>query len=730
MVKQINHIDVSVVLNLHREAPYLRATLLSLGACAVVAREAGLQCELIAVFDRPDAFTKQIFNETPIDGFIRSSAVEVDVGSLGLARNAGIAKACGEFIWTSDGDDLVSRNAIVELHNTATAHSGVACAVFMNYLVAFGEQYHVAKYYDSSYLTIADFAYQHPYVSRIFLRRRIFDDHQYRDLRVTSGYAYEDWDLNVRLRREGYQFLVAPDTFFFYRQRHGSLLKQANAASARIIPHSSFFDAKWFVEEFDREFRFKTHPDDFMEKRQSAIHNNYALELVSSPILRAELIEANKLDPEVELSRIEASHSYSTVPWHMDHWGFQLANALRIVGPGPFSDVVLLPWLNPGGGEKYILQILHQLAEAEPDSNFLVLCGESAQRHAWSNKLPRRSVFLDVYNAFPMLSDGDRDQLITRLLLSVTVPKARLHIKTSIFTHRFVDSYGSILLQHFSGIYYRFSNQRLAWQGVNTEAPYTVKFLRKHLPALSKVICDCNNIVQKDRMHIGMTLERYHVIYAATRAHYQKEKSTQPSMRLLWASRVCIEKKPELLPILAKELRDLFPDLEIEIYGHADPGYEPAKLFNNPGLRYAGPYDGIESLPIPKFDALLYTSAFDGMPNIVLEAMGAGLPVIAPNVGGIHETVINDQTGYLVPDLADDAVLIVHYVSAIKKLYENWEVTQSMSKAAYKLIQDRNSSAAFAQRVAEVFEIHTTNAITCATSPILLAASLEIAKQS
>jgi glycosyltransferase involved in cell wall biosynthesis len=722
MVKQTSHIDVSVVLNLHREAPYLRATLLSLGACAVVAREAGLKCELIAVFDRPDAFTKHIFNETPLDGFIRSSTVEVDVGSLGLARNAGIAMACGEFIWTSDGDDLVSRNAIVELHNTATAHSGVACAVFMNYLVAFGEQYHVGKYYDSSYLTVADFAYQHPYVSRIFLRRQAFDNHHYRDLRVTSGYAYEDWDFDVRLRREGYQFLVAPDTVFFYRQRHGSLLQQANAASARIIPHSPFFDVKWFVEELDREQQLAADSQSFLAKRQGTILANYARELVSSPILRAELIEANKLDPEVELSRIKASHSYSAVPWHMDHWGFRLANALRIVGPGPFSDVVLLPWLNPGGGEKYILQILHQLAEAEPDSNFLVLCGESAQRHAWSDKLPRRSVLLDVYNAFPMLSDGDRDQLITRLLLSVTAPKARLHIKTSIFTHRLVDSYGSILLQHFAGVYYRFSNQRLVWQGVNIEAPYTVKFLRKHLPALSKVICDCDDIVQKDRMHIGMASERYHVIYVVTRAHCEKAKSDKPSKRLLWASRVSIEKKPELLPVIAKELRGLFPDLIIEIYGHADPGFDPARLFDHSGLRYAGPYDNFGSLPISKFDALLYTSAFDGMPNVILEAMAVGLPVIAPDVGGIRETVITGQTGYLVPDVADDAVLIAHYVGAIKKLYEQWEMTQAMSVSAYELIRDRNNTEVFAQRVADVFEIHT-DAITGETSPILLESS-------
>ena len=38
-------IDVSVILNLHREAPYLRAVLTSLETCAQVANATGLQCE-------------------------------------------------------------------------------------------------------------------------------------------------------------------------------------------------------------------------------------------------------------------------------------------------------------------------------------------------------------------------------------------------------------------------------------------------------------------------------------------------------------------------------------------------------------------------------------------------------------------------------------------------------------------------------------------------------------
>jgi len=39
----------------------------------------------------------------------------------------------------------------------------------------------------------------------------------------------------------------------------------------------------------------------------------------------------------------------------------------------------------------------------------------------------------------------------------------------------------------------------------------------------------------------------------------------------------------------------------------------------------------------------------EGMPNAVLEAMMAGLPVVATDVGGTREAVVEGETGYLVP---------------------------------------------------------------------------------
>lgn len=52
---------------------------------------------------------------------------------------------------------------------------------------------------------------------------------------------------------------------------------------------------------------------------------------------------------------------------------------------------------------------------------------------------------------------------------------------------------------------------------------------------------------------------------------------------------------------------------------------------------------------LERADIFVLISHWEGLPLTILEAMRAGLPVVASDVGGVSETIVNSETGFLVP---------------------------------------------------------------------------------
>jgi glycosyltransferase involved in cell wall biosynthesis len=68
----------------------------------------------------------------------------------------------------------------------------------------------------------------------------------------------------------------------------------------------------------------------------------------------------------------------------------------------------------------------------------------------------------------------------------------------------------------------------------------------------------------------------------------------------------------------------------------------------DPPIRFLGRRNDVPDL-LGAADGLVLSSAWEGSPNVVLEAMAAGVPVVATDVGGVPELVRSGETGFVVP---------------------------------------------------------------------------------
>jgi glycosyltransferase involved in cell wall biosynthesis len=130
--------------------------------------------------------------------------------------------------------------------------------------------------------------------------------------------------------------------------------------------------------------------------------------------------------------------------------------------------------------------------------------------------------------------------------------------------------------------------------------------------------------------------------------------------------------------------------------------FDARRLEGMPNLRYHGPYAGFASLPTSQFSIFLYTSLQDGVPNALLEAMSHGLAVIAPNVGGVSEVVIDGETGILLPSLADENSMAASYIQSLLRLANDDTLIERLGSQARSFVLEHHSPEAHAKRVADI----------------------------
>lgn len=198
-------------------------------------------------------------------------------------------------------------------------------------------------------------------------------------------------------------------------------------------------------------------------------------------------------------------------------------------------------------------------------------------------------------------------------------------------------------------------------------------------------------------VHNGIELDRFRRDRATTRAFVEREFNLPADAKIAVTVAVLRPKKGiEVLLDAATRV----PDAHFLIVGDGPKRQEWEALARELGIaeriRWAGYRRDVDAI-LAGCDLFVHPSLDDAFPTVLLEAMAAGLPVVATRVGGIPE-IVNEFTGRLVR--ANDAAELA---SAIAALLGDDVARKRMSVAAERTATEKFSTEAWIARLDAVY---------------------------
>jgi len=115
-------------------------------------------------------------------------------------------------------------------------------------------------------------------------------------------------------------------------------------------------------------------------------------------------------------------------------------------------------------------------------------------------------------------------------------------------------------------------------------------------------------------------------------------------------------------------------------------------------VKFLGHRDDVPRL-LSASDLLVLPSLYEGLPNVVLEAMRFRKPVVATNAPGTAEVVVDGETGVLVPMKTPTAL-----TKAIRDLVRDPEIGRRMGEAGRARVEAEFGASTMIDRFAQLYE--------------------------
>lgn len=351
--------------------------------------------------------------------------------------------------------------------------------------------------------------------------------------------------------------------------------------------------------------------------------------------------------------------------------------------PRGTSHLVVAPWLKRGGADLVVLRHLRFLLDAGCRPALVLTSDEHSP---WLSKVPRDVPVAAAGDVLVCLPERERAEALA--LAALGTDASALHVIQSPEAWLSIGHHGAALRRRmdvYVSLYLDDIDQR------GRPVGFARYYMRKAKPFLSGCIFDNQTYLSHVAETYGLERDMMRVAYVSTpRAEIS---CGYGSPRVLWAGRLVRQKRPEILLEVARRM----PHLHFDVYGAASgaPDGVAADLARQDNVSFKGIYDDFGSIPTSQYGCFLYTSGYDGLPNVLLEAGARGMAVVASDVGGVAE-LITDATGWLVSSSDVSA-----YVEAVEAAMDP-NASRLRGSNLLELVRSRHSEQAFADAMRSV----------------------------
>ena len=185
---------------------------------------------------------------------------------------------------------------------------------------------------------------------------------------------------------------------------------------------------------------------------------------------------------------------------------------------------------------------------------------------------------------------------------------------------------------------------------------------RRAFAASAAILANSQQVAQYIRDVYEAPPDRIQMIHnAIDTEHFRPTTETHPrDLCVVMIGRLVPQKNPGLFVAAASEVRRQLPSVRFRIIGEGPlrPTVEAAIAASglNGCCEILGERRDVAEL-LRAADLLWLTSDWEGLPNVVLEAMASGVPVVATDVGGTRELVQDGENGFVIPAGDRDALV-------------------------------------------------------------------------